>query len=73
MVLEPLSEADDAIIIEFKVHNSRRGQDLEETLQNALRQIDEKKYEMSLLSRGIPAERIRKYGFVFDGKTVLIG
>ncbi len=73
VVLEPLSEADDAIIIEFKVHNSRRGQDLEETLQNALRQIDEKKYEMSLLSRGIPAERIRKYGFVFDGKTVLIG
>ena len=73
VVLEPLSAADDAIIIEFKVYNPRREEDLEETLQNALSQIEDKKYEASLLSRGIPAERIRKYGFAFDGKTVLIG
>ena len=73
VVLEPLSAADDAIIIEFKVYNSRREKNLEETLQNALGQIEDKKYEAGLLSRGIPAERIRKYGFAFDGKTVLIG
>ena len=73
VVLEPLSAADDAIIIEFKVYNSRREKNLEETLQNALRQIEDKKYEAGLRSRGIPAKRIRKYGFAFDGKTVLIG
>ena len=73
IVLEPLSQADDGIIIEFKIYNSRREQNLEETLQNALKQIEDKKYEADLLARGIPAERIRKYGFVFEGKNVLIG
>ncbi len=73
VVLEPLSAADDAVIIEFKVHNPRREENLEETLQNALRQIEDKKYEAGLRSKGIPAERIRKYGFAFDGKRVLIG
>ncbi len=73
IVLEPLSQADDAIIIEFKVYNFRREKNLEETLKNALQQIEDKKYETDLLARGIPAERIRKYGFVFEGKTVLIG
>ena len=73
MVLEPILASDDAIIIEFKVYNPRREENLEETLQNALRQIEDKKYEIDLLSKGIPAERIRKYGFAFEGKTVLIG
>lgn len=73
MVLEPLSTADDAIVIEFKVYNPRKEENLEETLQNALQQIEDKKYETSLLAKGIQAERIRKYGFAFDEKTVLIG
>ena len=73
ILLEPLSQRDDAIIIEFKVYNSRREQSLEETLQNALQQIEDKKYEGALLAKGIPAERIRKYGFAFQGKEVLIG
>ena len=29
--------------------------------------------EASLISKGIPAEHIRKYGFAFEGKKVLIG
>ena len=35
--------------------------------------FEEKQYETSLLSHGIAPERIRKYGFAFEGKNVLIG
>ena len=73
VMLEPLSRKDDAIIIEFKVFNPRKEKDPEETLRNALKQIEDRKYETALLAKGIPADRIRKYGFVFEGKTVLIG
>ena len=73
VMLEPLSRKDDAIIIEFKVFNPRKEKDPEETLRNARKQIEDRKYETALLAKGIPADRIRKYGFVFEGKTVLIG
>ena len=73
IMLEPKNETDDAIIIEFKVYNSRREQSLQDTVQHALEQIKEKKYETELLDRGISKERIRRYGFAFCGKEVLIG
>lgn len=38
-----------------------------------VRQIEEKQYATTLASKGIPAEKIRKYGFAFEGKKVLIG
>lgn len=73
VMLKPRKQEDDAIIIEFKVYNPRRDKTLEDTVAAALGQIQEKKYEAQLLSENIPAERIRRYGFGFQGKTVLIG
>ena len=46
---------------------------MSQTVEAALQQIDAKNYAVDLLDKGIPAERIRKYGFAFCGKTVLIG
>ena len=73
IVMEPKKEGLPAIIIEFKVFNKRREKDLEETVASALAQIEEKQYEKELITRGIARERIRKYGFAFWGKEVLIG
>lgn len=46
---------------------------LEETVRNALNQIEEKNYDAMLIAKRIPKERIRHYGFAFEGKKVLIG
>lgn len=63
----------DAIIMEFKVRDPDDEETPGDTVRAALRQIEEKEYSAQLLKRGIPAERIRRYGFAFEGKKVLIG
>ncbi|WP_044977178.1 AAA family ATPase [Ruminococcus sp. HUN007] len=75
VLLEPLDkEKDDAMIFEFKVMNKRKGEkNLEDTVAAALKQIEDRKYEQILLDKGIKKDRIRKYGFAFDGSRVLIG
>lgn len=73
VVMEPKQAGYPAAILEFKVMNARRGEkSLEDTAENALRQIEEKQYEAELLARGIPGSRILKYGFAFQGKECLI-
>ena len=73
VMLEPKNKEYDAIIIEFKVFNPRKESSLEDTVKEALDQIEEKDYAAGLISKGIKAENIRKYGFAFKGKKVLIG
>ncbi len=73
VMLEPRKAGDDGIILEFKVFQPRKEKGLEDTVEAALKQIEEKRYEIALAEKGIPKERIRKYGFAFRGKEVLIG
>ena len=73
VMLEPRDQAGEAMILEFKVFNPKKEHSLEDTVQAALTQIEEKQYDTALLARGIPKERIHKYGFAFEGKNVLIG
>lgn len=74
VILEPkYPDKDDAIILEFKVHDPSEESTLMDTVLEAHRQIEEKKYAAELTVRGIPENRIRTYGFAFQGKNVLIG
>ncbi len=73
VMLEPRRVAeDDGILLEFKVQ-SEGEKELSDTVTQALRQIQERDYQASLAAKGVPEDRIRKYGFAFCGKEVLIG
>ena len=73
VVMEPRDPRGTAVIMEFKVFDKLDEEAaLEDTVENALRQIGEKRYDTDLLNRGIPEERILKIGFAFQGKECLI-
>lgn len=69
VVIEPRKKEDDAIIMEFKVRDPKKETTLKDTAAEALSQIERKKYEADLEARGIASERIRKYGFAFEGNA----
>lgn len=73
VMLEPCKAQDMAYVLEFKVHDPEDEDTLEDTVKEALRQIEDKQYDSNLIALGIPKERIRHYGFAFQGKRVLIG
>lgn len=74
VMLEPRNpKEDDAVLLEFKVFDQTEEATLQDTVEAAVRQIEEKDYAAQLLVRGIPEARIHRYGFAFQGKKVLIG
>ena len=72
VMLEPIQAENDAIILEFKVQDPDEEITLEDTAKAALKQIEDKGYAASLLSKGFTKRQIQTYGFAFRGKQVLI-
>ena len=76
IMLEPIEKSNEnlqCIVIEFKVINPKKEKTLEETVEAALKQIEDKGYDAELIKRGVKKENIHHYGFAFKGKKVLIG
>ena len=73
VMLVPRDLKKDAFVFEFKVFRPSKEKTLEDTVRAALQQIQDKKYVVALLEKGIPKENIYCYGFAFEGKKVLIG
>ena len=76
IMLEPIDKLNEnlpCIVIEFKVINPKKEKTLEETVEAALNQIEDKGYDAELVKRGVKKENIHHYGFAFKGKNVLIG
>ena len=68
IMLEPKDKNGNSFILEFKVLDDLEEKTIEETIENAKKQIEEKQYEASLRERGF--SNITKMVFAFRGKEV---
>ena len=68
IMLEPKDKNENSFIMEFKVLKDGEEKTLKETIENAKKQIEEKKYEESLKERGF--KNITKMVYAFNGKEV---
>ena len=66
IMLEPKDKNGNSFIMEFKVLDDMEEKTIDETLENAKKQIEEKGYETNLRERGF--ENITKMVFAFKGK-----
>ena len=74
VMIEPFDKNEKAFLFEFKVLDEDDDEKtLDDTVANALAQIEEKQYETVLIASGFAPENIRKYGFGFQGQKCLIG
>ncbi len=68
IMLEPKNKNANSFIMEFKVLKKEKEKTLEKTIENAKKQIEEKRYEETLKERGF--SNITKMVFAFQGKEV---
>ena len=68
LAMIPIKSNEKAYLMEFKISKTKKG--MEEKAQKALKQIDEKKYDTKLKTRGI--KNILKIGVAFYGKEVKV-
>ncbi len=68
IMLEPFDKTQNSFIMEFKVLEDIEEKTIEETIANAKKQIEEKKYEENLKERGFT--NITKMVYAFKGKEV---
>ena len=68
IMLEPKDKNGNSFIMEFKVYKEEKEKNIEETIENAKKQIEEKGYEQNLRERGFT--NITKMVYAFKGKEV---
>ena len=68
IMLEPKDKNGNSFIMEFKLYKKDKEKAIEETIENAKRQIEEKGYEQNLKERGF--KNITKMVYAFKGKEV---
>ena len=68
IMLEPKDKNGNSFIMEFKVYKENKEKTIEETVQSAKKQIEEKGYEQNLKERGF--NNITKMVYAFKGKEV---